>query len=84
MPLHFTFRIHLMTLLKKFLVMLLGLMGVKNNDVIIWITSSYFLNAFDQHSNLKMISLVESFPYPDKQGTPEEGRRIQRPKRCVT
>ena len=31
-----------------------------------------------------MISLIESFPYPDKQGTPEEGRRIQRPKRCVT
>ena len=31
-----------------------------------------------------MISKVESFPYPDKQGTAEEGRRIQRPKRCVT
>ena len=29
-----------------------------------------------------MISQVESFLYPDKQGTPEEGRRIQRPKRC--
>ena len=29
-----------------------------------------------------LISEVESFPYPDKQGTTEEGRRIQRPKRC--
>ena len=28
-----------------------------------------------------MISQVESFPCPDKQGTPEEGRRIKRPKR---
>ena len=26
----------------------------------------------------------ESFPYPDKKGTPEEVRRIQRPKGCVT
>ena len=31
---------------------------------------------------LKMISLVESFLYPDKEGIPEEGRRIQRPKPC--
>ena len=31
-----------------------------------------------------MISLVESFLRPDKQEIPEEGRRIQRPKRCVT
>ena len=37
MPLDFTFWIHLMTLLMKLLVMLLGLIGVKNNDVIIWI-----------------------------------------------
>ena len=29
----------------------------------------------------KKISQVESFLCPDKQGTPEEGRRIQRPKR---
>ena len=29
---------------------------------------------------LKMISQVESFLCPDKQGTPEEGWRIQRPK----
>ena len=51
MPLDFTFRIHLMTLLKKLLVMLLGFIHVKNNDVIIRITSSYFLNAlFDQQS----------------------------------
>ena len=28
-----------------------------------------------------MISQVESFLGPDKQGTPEEGRRIKRPKR---
>ena len=29
-----------------------------------------------------MISQVASFPWPDKQGIPEEGRRIQRPKCC--
>ena len=28
------------------------------------------------------ISLVESFLCPDKQGTPEKGRRIQQPERC--
>ena len=31
-----------------------------------------------------MISKVESFPYPEKQETSEVGRRMQRPKRCVT
>ncbi len=31
---------------------------------------------------LKMISQVESFLCPDKQGTPEEDGRIQQPKRC--
>ena len=31
-----------------------------------------------------MISLVKSFPYSDKQGTPVEGRKIQQPKRCVS
>ena len=31
-----------------------------------------------------MIFQVESFLCPDKQGTPEEGQRIPRPKRCVT
>ena len=31
---------------------------------------------------LKKISLVESFLCPDKQGTPEKGRRIQQPKHC--
>ena len=31
-----------------------------------------------------MISLVESFLFPDKQGTPEEGQRIQQPKCCVS
>ena len=29
-----------------------------------------------------MISKIESFLYPDKQGTPEEGWRTQWPKRC--
>ena len=29
-----------------------------------------------------MISQVESFLCPDKQRTPEEGPRIQQPKRC--
>ena len=33
---------------------------------------------------LKMISLVESFLCPNKQGTPEEGHRIQRPKHIST
>ena len=33
---------------------------------------------------LEMISQVESFLFPDKQGTPEKDWRIQRPKRCVT
>ena len=31
-----------------------------------------------------MISQVESFLCPDKQETPEEGRRIQRLKRCAS
>ena len=44
-PLDFTFRIYLMTLLEKLLVMVLRLIGVKNSDFILWITSSYFLNA---------------------------------------
>ena len=34
------------------------------------------------NQTLEMISQIESFLYPDKQGTPEEGRRIQRLKRC--
>ena len=33
---------------------------------------------------LKMISQVESFLCPDKQGTPEAGRRIQQPKCCIS
>ena len=34
--------------------MLLVFIGVKNNDVIIWIISSYFLNLlFDQQLNFK-------------------------------
>ena len=32
---------------------------------------------------LRMISQVASFLYTDKQGTPEEGQRIQCPKHCV-
>ena len=35
MLLDFMFRIHLVMFLEKLLVMLLGLIGVKNNDVII-------------------------------------------------
>ena len=31
-----------------------------------------------------MISQIESFLYSDKQGTPEKGQRIQRPKHCVS
>ena len=30
-----------------------------------------------------MISLFKSFPYPDKQGKPEEVWRMQLPKRCI-
>ena len=33
---------------------------------------------------LKMISQIESFLCSDKQGTPEEGRRMEWPKCCVT
>ena len=33
---------------------------------------------------LKMIYHVESFPYPDKQETSEEGQWIQKLKRCVS
>ena len=82
MPLDFMFRIHHMTLLVKLLVMILGLTGVKNNDIIIWITSSYFLNAlFDQQLNFK-----NDFPgwiilCLDKQKTPKEGWRTQQLKR---
>ena len=75
MPLDLTFQIHLM--------MLLGLINMKNNDVIIWIRSSYFLNVLFDQQTLKMISWVESFLCPDKQGTPEEGQRIEHPKHCV-
>ena len=39
---------------------------------------------FTNSKTLKMISQVRSFPYPDKQGTPEEGWRIQLPKHCIT
>ena len=54
MPLDFTFQIHLMTHLKKLLVILLGLIDMKNNDVIIEMTSSYFVNILlDQQSNFK-------------------------------
>ena len=54
MPLDFIFQIHTMTFLEKLLVMLLGFIDVKNNDVIICITSSYLLNAlFGQLSNFK-------------------------------
>ena len=50
MLLDFTFQIHLM----KLFMMRLGLTGMKNNNVIIWIRSSYFLNAlFDQQLNFK-------------------------------
>ena len=31
-----------------------------------------------------MISLVESFLYSEKQGTPEEGQRVERAKCCVS
>ena len=40
--------------------------------------------AFNKDQTLKMISQVESLPYPDEQGTTEEDRRIQQPKRSIT
>ena len=47
-------------------------------------SNSSFLNALFDQQTFKMISQVESFLCPDMQGTPEEVRRIQRPKRCVS
>ena len=47
MLLDFTFQIHLMTLLEKLILMLVGLIDVKNNDVFIGITSSYFFERLD-------------------------------------
>ena len=80
-PLDFTFRLHFLTLLEKLLEMLLGLIGVKINDVLIWITSLYFwILCLINSQTLRMVSQVESFLCPDKQGTPEEGWNIQRPK----
>ena len=35
------------------------------------------------YQSLKIISQIESFPYPEKQGTPKEGQRIPRLKHCV-
>ena len=43
---------------------------------------SSWTSSFINGQTLKMISQVESFLYPEKQGTPEEGWRIQQPKRC--
>ena len=52
-PLDFKFRFHLTTFRVKLFMMLLGLIGVKNNDIIIWIKSSlshkkyiFFVNMF--------------------------------------
>ena len=39
---------------------------------------------YGHRNDFKMISQVESFRCLYKQGTPEEDRRIQRPKRCVS
>ena len=50
MPLDFKFQIYRMTLL--------GLIGVKNNDIIIWIRSLWFLNDLFDQQTLKMISQV--------------------------
>ena len=59
MSLDFTIRIHLRTLLEKLFMMFFGLIGMENNGVIIWKTSSYFLNTFiDQQSNLEMLFQV--------------------------
>ena len=78
MPLDFTFWIHHMTLLVKFLV----LIGMKSNDVIIWITFPYFWTpCLINSQTFKIISRVESFLCPYKQRTPEESWRIQQSKR---
>ena len=45
--------------------------------------TSFFLSVRVFNSQtLKIISKVESFLGPNKQGTPAEGRRIQQPKLC--
>ena len=48
----------------------------KKYEDIIRIMMSLFFNS----QTLKMISQVESFLYPDKQGSPEDEWRIQQPK----
>ena len=53
---------------KKLLVTLLGLIGLKNDDDIIRITSHFLNLFFDQQSNIKMISQVKSFTSPEKKG----------------
>ena len=68
----------------KLLGMLLGLIVMKSNDVIIWITSSWFLNALLDQQTLEMISQVESFLCPNKQGSLKESRGIQWLKCCVS
>ena len=47
MPMDFTFQIHLMMLLEKFLVMLYGLIDIKNDHIIcIYIYINYFYSYF--------------------------------------
>ena len=42
------------------------------------------LYCYNNNKDEEMISQVRSFIYLDKQGTPEEGWAIQRPKHCIT
>ena len=53
-----------------------------NDDIIVFHIS--WTSCLINSRTLKIISLVVSFLCPCKQGTPEEGRGIQRPKRWVS
>ena len=46
----------------KKLMMLLGLIGMKYNDIVIWITYSYFLNAFFDQQHISTHSARQNWP----------------------
>ena len=79
MPLDLRFEFISWPFLVKLLVMIFGLIGMQNNDVIIKINvHTSWKSCLINSQTLNMISQVESFLCPDKQG------RIYKPKRCVS
>ena len=50
---------------------------------LVYLTVKVLKCSFDSQT-FKIISQVELFLCPEKQGTPEDGRMLQRPKRCVS